>query len=36
MDFVRVRQRLAEGARWGEELIREVAPWVAEAEETGS
>ena len=29
VDFVRLRQRLAEGARWGEELVREVAPWVA-------
>jgi 6-oxo-cyclohex-1-ene-carbonyl-CoA hydrolase len=28
-DFVLLRQRLAEGARWSEELIREVAPWVA-------
>ena len=32
VDFVRLRQRLAEGARWSEELIREVAPWVAEPE----
>lgn len=29
VDFVRLRQRLAQGARWSEELIREVAPWVA-------
>jgi 6-oxocyclohex-1-ene-carbonyl-CoA hydrolase len=29
VDFVRLRQRLAEGARWGEELIEEVAPWTA-------
>ena len=28
-DFVRLRQRLAEGARWGEELIEEIAPWTA-------
>jgi 6-oxo-cyclohex-1-ene-carbonyl-CoA hydrolase len=28
-DFVLLRQRLAQGARWGEELIREIAPWVA-------
>jgi 6-oxo-cyclohex-1-ene-carbonyl-CoA hydrolase len=28
-DFPLLRRRLAEGARWGEELIREVAPWVA-------
>ncbi len=36
VDFIRLRQRLAEGARWGEALIREVAPWVAGAEEGGS
>ena len=35
VDFVRLRRRLAEGARWGEELIREVAPWVASSEGTG-
>jgi 6-oxo-cyclohex-1-ene-carbonyl-CoA hydrolase len=29
VDFVRLRQRLAEGAHWNEELIEEVAPWVA-------
>jgi 6-oxocyclohex-1-ene-carbonyl-CoA hydrolase len=29
VDFVRLRQRLAEGARWGEELIEEIAPWTA-------
>ena len=28
VDFVRLRQRLAEGAKWTEELIREIAPWV--------
>jgi 6-oxo-cyclohex-1-ene-carbonyl-CoA hydrolase len=28
-DFVLLRQRLAAGARWGEELVREIAPWVA-------
>ncbi|HLJ30790.1 MAG TPA: 6-oxocyclohex-1-ene-1-carbonyl-CoA hydratase [Candidatus Angelobacter sp.] len=28
VDFVRLRQRLAQGARWSEELIEEVAPWV--------
>jgi 6-oxo-cyclohex-1-ene-carbonyl-CoA hydrolase len=32
-DFVQLRRRLAEGARWGEDLIREVAPWVAEPTE---
>lgn len=30
VDFILLRQRLAEGARWSEELIREIAPWVAE------
>jgi len=29
VDFVLLRRRLAEGARWGEDLIREVAPWAA-------
>ncbi|MGI9100994.1 MAG: 6-oxocyclohex-1-ene-1-carbonyl-CoA hydratase [Terriglobales bacterium] len=29
VDFVRLRQRLAEGARWDEDLIAEVAPWAA-------
>ena len=33
VDFVRLRQRLAEGARWNEELIRDIAPWVAQDEE---
>ena len=32
VDFVRLRQRLGEGARWSEELIEEVAPWTAGAE----
>ena len=36
VDFVKLRRRLAEGARWSEELIREVAPWVTEAEEAES
>ncbi len=30
VDFVLLRQRLAQGARWSEDLIREIAPWVAE------
>jgi 6-oxo-cyclohex-1-ene-carbonyl-CoA hydrolase len=34
VDFVRLRQRLAQGARWSEELVREIAPWVAEAKAT--
>jgi 6-oxo-cyclohex-1-ene-carbonyl-CoA hydrolase len=29
VDFVRLRQRLAEGAKWNEELVREIAPWAA-------
>jgi 6-oxo-cyclohex-1-ene-carbonyl-CoA hydrolase len=29
VDFVRLRQRLAEGATWGEELVEEIAPWAA-------
>lgn len=33
-DFVLLRQRLAEGAEWNEDLIREIAPWVAQEEET--
>jgi 6-oxo-cyclohex-1-ene-carbonyl-CoA hydrolase len=28
VDFVRLRQRLAEGATWNDELIEEIAPWV--------
>lgn len=31
VDFILLRQRLAEGAHWGEDLIREIAPWVAES-----
>jgi len=34
VDFVLLRRRLAEGARWSEDLIREIAPWVAEPEKT--
>jgi 6-oxo-cyclohex-1-ene-carbonyl-CoA hydrolase len=33
-DFVKLRQHLASGGRWSEELIREIAPWVPSAEET--
>jgi len=29
VDFPLLRRRLAEGGRWSEDLIREVAPWVA-------
>jgi 6-oxo-cyclohex-1-ene-carbonyl-CoA hydrolase len=32
VDFIRLRQRLAEGARWREELVEEIAPWTAKAE----
>jgi 6-oxo-cyclohex-1-ene-carbonyl-CoA hydrolase len=34
VDFVRLRQRLAQGARWGEDLIEEVAPWTTQREVT--
>ena len=29
VDFVLLRQRLAQGVRWSEELIEEIAPWTA-------
>lgn len=29
VDFIRLRQRLAQGEKWSEELIGEIAPWVA-------
>jgi 6-oxo-cyclohex-1-ene-carbonyl-CoA hydrolase len=32
VDFVKLRQRLAEGASWGDELIEEIAPWVPAGE----
>lgn len=28
VDFVRLRQRLAEGARWSEDLVSDIAPWI--------
>lgn len=28
VDFVLLRQKLAQGSHWGEELIEEIAPWV--------
>ncbi len=31
VDFILLRQRLAQGAVWGEELIEEIAPWVGSA-----
>jgi len=30
VDFVRLRQRLAEGAKWSEDLVREIAPWAVD------
>jgi 6-oxo-cyclohex-1-ene-carbonyl-CoA hydrolase len=33
VDFVRLRQRLAQGAHWSEELMEEIAPWIAQEEE---
>jgi len=30
-DFILLRQRLAQGARWGEDLIAEIAPWAAKS-----
>jgi len=32
VDFIRLRQRLADGAGWTEELVEEIAPWVNESE----
>jgi 6-oxo-cyclohex-1-ene-carbonyl-CoA hydrolase len=32
VDFVLLRQRLGEGARWGEDLIEEIAPWASKTE----
>ncbi len=29
VDFVLLRQRLAQGAHWNEELVEEIAPWTA-------
>lgn len=31
VDFVHLRLRLAQGARWNEELLEEIAPWVVQA-----
>jgi 6-oxo-cyclohex-1-ene-carbonyl-CoA hydrolase len=36
VDFILLRQLLAEGAVWGEELIEEIAPWTRKAELVGS
>jgi 6-oxocyclohex-1-ene-carbonyl-CoA hydrolase len=35
-DFILLRQRLAQGARWGEELIEEIAPWTAQGVTEGA
>ncbi len=35
VDFVLLRQRLAEGASWGEDLIQEIAPWTSQAARAG-
>lgn len=32
VDFVALRQKLAAGGRWNEELIEEIAPWAARVE----
>jgi 6-oxo-cyclohex-1-ene-carbonyl-CoA hydrolase len=33
VDFVKLRQRLAQGVRWSEDLVREIAPWTAASRE---
>jgi 6-oxo-cyclohex-1-ene-carbonyl-CoA hydrolase len=35
VDFVLLRQRLAEGVPWSDELIEEIAPWTAKAVAVG-
>ncbi|MGB6369375.1 MAG: enoyl-CoA hydratase-related protein, partial [Thermoanaerobaculia bacterium] len=35
-DFVLLRRRLAEGARWSEDLVQEIAPWVPRQSEAKS
>lgn len=32
-DFIRLRQRLAQGTPWSEELISEIAPWVVDPDD---
>ena len=32
VDFVRLRQKLAAGGRWNDELIQEIAPWIDSAD----
>lgn len=36
VDFIRLRQRLAAGARWDDELIREIAPWAIDGVTEGA
>jgi 6-oxocyclohex-1-ene-carbonyl-CoA hydrolase len=36
VDFIRLRQRLAQGARWSQELVDEIAPWIGERETVGA
>jgi len=36
VDFVLLRQRLAQGARWSGELIEEIAPWTAQSVTEGA
>jgi 6-oxo-cyclohex-1-ene-carbonyl-CoA hydrolase len=36
VDFVLLRQCLAQGARWSEELIEEIAPWTAQRVREGA
>ena len=36
VDFVLLRRRLAQGARWSAELIREIAPWAGTPEKVES
>jgi 6-oxo-cyclohex-1-ene-carbonyl-CoA hydrolase len=36
VDFIVLRQRLAEGARWSDELIEEIAPWTAQGRKRGA
>ena len=34
VDFLKLRQHLAAGGRWDEEIIHAIAPWIASAEES--
>ena len=36
VDFVLLRQRLAQGAHWNEELLEEIAPWAVRAVTSGA